>query len=121
MTSMTKNRSTPSSKPFPLFCFACYIHGNHRQNRLFNGYKELIRFIPAFRKPLMEGGHDELVEIIGTVSGYLFLIPPAHLPAAAPRGSQRTLGRYQESEVGRLPVAAEGAPRDGRFGPRLAR
>ncbi|KAF8205623.1 hypothetical protein K438DRAFT_1756983 [Mycena galopus ATCC 62051] len=33
------------------------------QIRAFNGYKELIRFVPALRKPLIEAEHEELVVI----------------------------------------------------------
>ncbi|KAJ7477646.1 hypothetical protein FB451DRAFT_1454487 [Mycena latifolia] len=37
------------------------------QERAYNGYKELLRFVPALRKPLMEAEHDDLVEILNAL------------------------------------------------------
>ncbi|KAJ7704599.1 hypothetical protein B0H17DRAFT_1193802 [Mycena rosella] len=37
------------------------------QNRAYNGYKELLRFIPAFRQPLMEAEHDDLLQILNAL------------------------------------------------------
>ncbi|KAJ7925666.1 hypothetical protein B0H13DRAFT_2568447 [Mycena leptocephala] len=37
------------------------------QNRAYNGYTELIRFIPALRKALLEFEHDELTGVISSL------------------------------------------------------
>ncbi|KAJ7841125.1 hypothetical protein B0H13DRAFT_2415140 [Mycena leptocephala] len=37
------------------------------QNRAYNGYKELIRFVPALRKALLELEHDELTGVISSL------------------------------------------------------
>jgi hypothetical protein len=63
-------------------------HSDLSQNRAYNGYKELIQFVPALRKALLELEHDELTIVISSVRRHVSSSCSFSLVPVAQRGAQ---------------------------------